>query len=66
MSFEAITIISQAEETARKDRARAAAEARAAEETAEAEGRESVIQAAARAREEVQKKQKAQFQLYFL
>ena len=32
MSFEAITMISQAEETARKDRARAAAEAMSAAE----------------------------------
>ncbi|MBR1990555.1 MAG: hypothetical protein IJ987_08770 [Firmicutes bacterium] len=57
MSFEAITMISQAEETARKECLQAAANARAAEEKALEEGKNSVAAAVARAREEIQNKQ---------
>ncbi len=57
MSFEAITMISQAEETARKECLQAAADARAAEEKAVQDGKDSVTAAVARAREEIQNKQ---------
>lgn len=57
MSFEAITIISQAEETARKERLQTAADMKAAEEAAVEEGKNSVTAAIAKARKEVQTRQ---------
>lgn len=57
MSFEAITMINQAEENAKKGRAQALADAKAAEAAAVADGKAAVEAAVARARQEVHDKQ---------
>ena len=56
MAFDAITMISQAEETARKERAQALSDARAAEAAAEEAGKKAVEEASARARKEIHEK----------
>lgn len=56
MAFDAITMISQAEETAKKERAQALTDARAAEDAAVEAGKTAVEEAADRARKEIQAK----------
>ena len=56
MAFDAITMISQAEEAAKKDLAQALADARAAEDAAVEAGKAALEDAAVRARKEIQEK----------
>lgn len=56
MSFEAITMISQAEESAKKGRAQVLTDAKAAEAAAVTEGKAAVEAAVAKARQEVHDK----------
>jgi len=57
MSFEAISVITQAEETAKQGHAQAVADAKAAQSAAEVAGKAAVEAAAAKARQEVHDKQ---------
>lgn len=56
MAFDAITMISQAEQTVKKDLAQALADARAAEDAAVEAGKAAVEEAAVRAKKEIQAK----------
>lgn len=57
MSFEAITVINQAEESAKQSHMQALADAKAAQAAAEAAGKATVEAAADKARQEVHDKQ---------
>jgi hypothetical protein len=56
MAFDAITMIRQAEETAKRERAQALTDARAAEDAAVEAGKAAIEEAAVRARKEIQAK----------